>query len=66
MKGRWRKREREKEMKQLEMHRKEIIGMTADPANEELSRGKRGLKNEVAPSGLEKPLLSLLVLNNSG
>lgn len=65
MKGRWRKREREKEMKQLEMHRKEIIGMTADPANEELSREKKGPKSEVAPSGFEKPL-SLLVLNNSG
>lgn len=59
-------REKEEEMKQLEMHRKEIIGMTADPANEELSREKRGPKNEVAPSGFEKPLLSLLVLNNSG
>ena len=35
-------REKEEEMKQLEMHRKEIIGMTADPANEELSREKRG------------------------
>lgn len=52
-------------MKQLEMHRKEIIGMTADPANEELSREKKGPKSEVAPSGFEKPL-SLLVLNNSG
>ena len=63
MKGRWRKREGERrkkereKMKQLEMHRKAIIGMTADPANEELSREKRGPKARVAPQWVRKAVV---------